>query len=110
LSGVYFARVLDRLGIAEQMKPKTVLVPGDQSAEIVAKGEAEIGVAQTSEIIPVSGAQLVGPLPGDLNLVTVFSAGVGAGTKAPDAATSYVKFVTGPAAAAVLKARGMEPR
>jgi molybdate transport system substrate-binding protein len=110
LSGVYFARVLDRLGIAEQMKPKTVLVPGDQSAEIVAKGEAEIGVAQTSEIIPVAGAQLVGPLPGDLNLVTVFSAGLGAGTKAPDAATSYVKFVTGPAAAAVLKARGMEPR
>jgi molybdate transport system substrate-binding protein len=110
LSGVYFARVLDRLGIADQMKPKTVLVPGDQSAEIVAKGEAEIGVAQTSEIIPVAGAQLVGPLPGDLNLVTVFSAGLGAGTKAADAATSYVKFVTGPAAAAVLKARGMEPR
>jgi molybdate transport system substrate-binding protein len=110
LSGVYFARVLDRLGIADQMKPKTVLVPGDQSAEIVAKGEAEIGVAQTSEIIPVAGAQLVGPLPGDLNLVTVFSAGLGAGTKAPDAATSYVKFVTGPAAAAVLKARGMDPK
>jgi molybdate transport system substrate-binding protein len=110
LSGVYFARVLDRLGIAEQMKPKTVLVPGDQSAEVVAKGEAEIGVAQTSEIIPVAGAQLVGPLPGDLNLVTVFSAGLGAGTKAPDAATSYVKFITGPTAAAVLKARGMEPK
>jgi molybdate transport system substrate-binding protein len=110
LSGVYFARVLDRLGIADQMKPKTVLVPGDQSAEVVAKGEAEIGVAQTSEIIPVSGAQLVGPLPGDLNLVTVFSAGLGAGTKAPDAATSYVKFITGPTAAAVLKARGMDPK
>jgi hypothetical protein len=52
-------------------------VPGDQSAEVVAKGEAEIGVAQTSEIVPVAGAQLVGPLPGDLNLVTVFSAGLG---------------------------------
>lgn len=110
LSGVYFARVLDRLGIAEQMKPKTVLVPGDQSAEVVAKGEAEIGVAQTSEIIPVPGAQVVGPLPGDLNLVTVFSAGLGAGTKAPDAATSYVKFVTSSAAGPVLKARGMDPR
>jgi molybdate transport system substrate-binding protein len=110
LSGVYFARVLDRLGIADQMKPKTVLVPGDQSAEVVAKGEAEIGVAQTSEIIPVPGAQLVGPLPGDLNLLTVFSAGLGAGTKAADAATSYVKFITGPTAAAVLKARGMDPK
>jgi molybdate transport system substrate-binding protein len=110
LSGVYFARVLDRLGIADQMKPKTVLVPGDQSADIVAKGEAEIGVAQTSEIIPVAGAQLVGPLPGDLNLVTVFSAGLGAGTKTADAAMSYVKFITGPAAASVLKARGMDPK
>jgi molybdate transport system substrate-binding protein len=110
LSGVYFARVLDRLGIAEQMKPKTILVPGDQSADVVAKGEAEIGVAQTSEIIPVAGAELVGPLPGDLNLVTVFSAGLGAGTKAPDAAASYVKFITGPTAASVLKARGMDPK
>jgi molybdate transport system substrate-binding protein len=110
LSGVYFARVLERLGIADQMKPKTVLVPGDQSAEVVAKGEAEFGVAQTSEIVPVAGAQLVGLLPGDLNLVTVFSAALGAGTKAPDAATSYVKFITGPTAAPVLKAKGMDPR
>jgi molybdate transport system substrate-binding protein len=110
LSGVHFAQVLERLGIAEQMKPKTILMPGDQSAEVVVKGEAEIGVAQTSEIIPVAGAELVGPLPGDLNLVTVFSAGLGAGTKASDAAMSYVKFITGPAAATVLKARGMDPR
>jgi molybdate transport system substrate-binding protein len=110
LSGVYFARVLERLGIADQMKPKTILVPGDQSAEVVAKGEAEIGVAQTSEIVPVAGAQLVGPLPGDLNLITVFSAGLGAGTKAPEAATSLVKFITGPTAAPVLKARGMDPK
>jgi molybdate transport system substrate-binding protein len=93
-----------------RLKSKTILVPGDQSAEVVVKGEAEIGVAQTSEIIPVVGAQLVGPLPGDLNLVTVFSAGLGAGSKVPDAATSYVKFITGPSAAAVLKTRGMEPK
>ena len=68
-----FARVLERPGIAEQMKSKTILVPGDQSAEVVVKGEAEIGVAQTSEIIPVVGAQLVGPLPGDLNLAAIRS-------------------------------------
>ena len=55
------------------MKSKTILVPGDQSAEVVVKGEAEIGVAQTSEIIPVVGAQLVGPLPGDLNLAAIRS-------------------------------------
>ena len=91
------------------MKPKTILVPGDQSADVVAKGEAEIGIAQTSEIVPVAGAQLLGPLPGELGLVTVFSAGIGAGTKAQEAATSLIRFLTGPVAAPVLKMKGMEP-
>ncbi|HWU40719.1 MAG TPA: substrate-binding domain-containing protein, partial [Candidatus Acidoferrum sp.] len=63
-SGVYFAKVLERLGIVDQMKSKTILVPGAQAAEVVAKGEAELGVGMGSEIVPVSGAQLVGPLPG----------------------------------------------
>ena len=108
-SGVYFARVLDRLGIAEQMKPKTILVPGAQAAEVVAKGEAELGVAQASEIVPVAGAQLVGPLPGEYASVTVFSAGVGAGTKAPEAAKSLIQFLTGPTAAPLFKSKGFEP-
>ena len=108
-SGVYFARVLDRLGIAEQMKSKTILVPGAQAADIVAKGEAELGVAQASEIVPVAGAQLVGPLPGEYASMTVFSAGIGAGTKAPDAAKALVEFLTGPTAAPVFKSKGFEP-
>ena len=108
-SGVYFASVLDRLGIAEQMKPKTILVPGAQAADVVAKGEAELGVAQASEIVPVAGAQLVGPLPGEYARVTVFSAGIGAGTKAPDAAKSLIQFLTGPTAAPVFKSKGFEP-
>jgi molybdate transport system substrate-binding protein len=110
LSGVHFARVLDRLGIAEQMKPKTILVPADESAAVVSKGQAEIGVAQTSEIVPVAGAQLVGPLPGEFGLVTVFSAGLGQGSKVQEAATSLIRFVTGPASAPVLTSKGMEPR
>jgi len=60
-SGVYFARVVDRLGIADQLKSKTILVPGAQAAEVVAKGEAEIGVAQTSEIVPVAGSASARP-------------------------------------------------
>jgi hypothetical protein len=64
-AGVYFAHVIDRLGIADQLKSKTILVPGAQAAYTVAKGEAEIGVAQTSEIVPVAGAQVLGPLPGE---------------------------------------------
>jgi molybdate transport system substrate-binding protein len=108
-SGVHFARVLDRLGIAEQMKPKTTLVPGAQAAEVVAKGESELGVAQASEIVPVAGAQLVGPLPGEYASLTIFTAGIGSGSKAPDAARTLIQFLTGPAAAPVFKSKGFEP-
>jgi molybdate transport system substrate-binding protein len=108
-SGVYFAHVVDMLGIAEQLKPKTILVPGAQAADMVAKGEAEIGVGQTSEIVPVAGAQVLGPLPGDLNSVTLFTAGIGAGTKVPEAAKSLVEFLTGPVARPVFGAKGFQP-
>ena len=108
-SGVYFARVLDRLGIAEQIKAKTILVPGAQAADVVAKGEAELGVAQASEIVAVAGAQLVGPLPGEYASMTVFTAGIGAGSKAPEAAKALIQFLTGPSAAPVFKSKGFEP-
>ncbi|MEO6784188.1 MAG: substrate-binding domain-containing protein [Bradyrhizobium sp.] len=108
-SGVYFAHVVDRLGIAEQLKSKTILVPGAQSAEVVAKGVAEIGVAQGSEILPVPGAQLVGPLPGEFASMTVFTAGIGAGSKVPEAAKSLILFLKGPIAASVFKSKGFEP-
>jgi molybdate transport system substrate-binding protein len=108
-SGVYFARVLDRLGIAEQMNAKTILVPGAQAAEVVAKGEAELGVAQASEIVPVAGAQLVGPLPGEFASMTVFTAGIGAVSKSPDQANELIKFLTGPEAAGRFKTKGFEP-
>jgi molybdate transport system substrate-binding protein len=108
-SGVYFARVIDQLGIAEQLKPKTILVPGAQAADVVAKGEAEIGVGQASEIVPVSGAQLVGPLPGELGSMTLFTAAIGAGSKQTEAAKSLILFLTGPDAAPVLKAKGFQP-
>jgi len=109
-SGVYFARVVDKLGLAEQLKPKTILVPGAQAAELVAKGEAEIGVAQTSEIVPVAGAEVLGPLPGDLNSVTLFTAAIGAGTKVPDAAKALIAFLTGPVAKPVFAAKGFQPQ
>jgi molybdate transport system substrate-binding protein len=108
-SGVYFAKVLDRLGIADQMKPKTILVPGAEAGQLVAKGEAEMAVAQASEIAAVPGTQVVGRLPGDLNSEIVFSAGVGATSKDSAAATSLIQFLATPAAAAVLKSKGMDP-
>jgi molybdate transport system substrate-binding protein len=108
-SGVYFAKVLDRLGITDQMKFKTVLVPGAQAADVVARGEAEMGVAQASEIVPIAGAQLVGPLPGDLNNVTIFSAGIGPASKDAAAAKAFIQYVTGPVGAGALKSKGMDP-
>jgi molybdate transport system substrate-binding protein len=108
-SGVYFAHVVDQLGIAEQLKSKTILVPGAQSGDVVARGEAELGVAQASEIVPVAGVQLVGPLPGEFASTTLFTAGIGAGTKAPEAAKSLIQFLTGPVAAPVFKSKGFQP-
>jgi molybdate transport system substrate-binding protein len=108
-SGVYFAHVVDRLGIADQLKSKTVLVAGAQAADMVAKGEAEIGVGQTSEIVPVAGAQVLGPLPGEFASTTVFTGGIGASSKDPEAAKSLIQFLTGPIAKAVLSAKGFQP-
>jgi molybdate transport system substrate-binding protein len=108
-SGVYFARVVDKLGLTEQLKPKTILVPGAQAADVVAKGEADIGVGQASEIVPVAGAQLLGPLPGELASTTLFTGAIGASSKVPDAAKSLIQFLTGPAAAPVFTAKGFQP-
>jgi molybdate transport system substrate-binding protein len=108
-SGVYFASVVDRLGIADELKSKTILVPGAQAPEVVAKGEAEIGVAQTSEIVPVAGAEVLGPLPGEFASTTLWTAAIGATTKVPDAAKSLIQFLSGPVARPVFTAKGFQP-
>jgi molybdate transport system substrate-binding protein len=109
VSGIVFAHALDRLGIADQMKAKTILVPGAQGPEMVAKGEAELAAAQGSEIVPVTGAQLLGPLPGELASTTVFSAAIGAESKSPAAAKALIEFLTSPQVAPQFKAKGFEP-
>jgi molybdate transport system substrate-binding protein len=108
-SGVYFAKVLDRLGISDQMKSKTVLVPNAQAGELVARGEVEMGVAQASEIAAVPGTQVVGPLPGDLHSELIFAVGIGSTSKDPAAAKPLIDLLTGPIGAAVLKSKGMDP-
>jgi len=107
-SGVIFARVLDRLGIADQMKAKTILVPGAQAADVVAKGEAELGVAQGSEIVPVAGAALVGPMPGELASTTVFAAAIGADSKSAAAAKTFIDFLNSAQVTPQFKAKGFE--
>ena len=108
-AGVYFAHVVDRLGIADQLMSKTILVPGAQAADMVASGEAEIGVGQASEIVPIAGAQVLGPLPGELASTTVFTGGIGASSENPDAAKSFLQFLGGSVAKPVLSAKGFHP-
>lgn len=108
LSGVVAARSIEKMGIAEQMKAKTILVPGAQAADLVAKGEAELGIGQASEIVPVAGVQLVGPLPGEFASMTLFTGGIGAETRSAEAAKALIEFLSGPDAAPVLKAKGFE--
>ena len=109
LSGVVASRAIDRLGIAEQMRPKTTLVPGAQSPDLVAKGEVELGIAQASEIVPNPGVQLVGPLPGELGSMTQFSGGIGAEQASAPAPKALIEFLAGPEAGSHFKAKGFEP-
>ena len=109
MSGIYFPTVLARLGIAEEMKPKIVTPePGTPVGEVVAKGGAEIGVQQISELLPVAGIEIVGPLPAALQRITIFSAGVLTAAKEPEAARALVQFVA-TASRPLLKDKGLEP-
>lgn len=107
-SGIHFAGVLQRLGIADAMKPKTTLVPGGYPAELVARGEVEMVAHQISEILPVKGVTLVGPLPRDLQKVTIYSAGLPAKAEAVDAARAFIAFLTSAAARPKFAAAGLD--
>ncbi len=109
-SGVYLAKLIERMGIAEQMKAKTKHPPASGNAAVlVVNGEADLAIQQEPEVISVAGVELVGPLPGDLNNITVYAAGVGSGSKQADAANALIKFLHTPEAKAVFKARGLKP-
>jgi molybdate transport system substrate-binding protein len=109
-SGVHFAYVLQKLGIAEQVKPKTKLVPGGYPAELVAKGEVDLVVHQISEILPVKGVTLVGPLPKDIQKVTVYAAGVASKSTSTELARGFIAFITRPTSKAKLAEAGLDYR
>lgn len=111
-SGIHFAKVIERLGIANEMQSKTVFpkTPGpDAVGGVVANGEAEIGVGPFQLLLPVAGIEIVGPLPGDLQDTSVFSAAIMASAKQTEAGKALIDFLRMPEAAAVIKAKGMEP-
>jgi molybdate transport system substrate-binding protein len=109
-SGIYFAGLLEKIGIAEQMKPKVVpAASGVEVGKLVAGGQVELGVILVNELMAAPGVEVLGPLPPELQNYTVFHAGVGAGSKDSSAAKALIKFLTAPAAGTVFKAKGQEP-
>jgi molybdate transport system substrate-binding protein len=107
-SGIYFDGLLDRLGIAGEVRPKARLKQGGYVAELVASGEAEVAVHQISEIVPVKGVVLVGPLPAEVQNFTTYTAAIGADARDAAAAKALVERLAGPAAGPILKTKGME--
>jgi molybdate transport system substrate-binding protein len=109
-SGVYIStEMFEKLGIADAMKDKAKKIPATPVAEIVARGEAEVGFQQISELKPVAGIDIVGPLPDNLQKVTVFSAGIAAASKEPEAGKALINFLASPAAKKTIIDSGLEP-
>lgn len=110
-SGIHFAKVIDQLGIAQPIRDKSVLGANpDFVCVAVAKGEVELCVHQISEIMPVKGVTLVGPLPKEVQRVTTFAIALPAKSNAPEAARTFVAFVTRPAFKAKFAEAGLDYR
>jgi molybdate transport system substrate-binding protein len=109
-SGVYVStEMFAKLGIADEMKDKARKIPATPVGEIVARGEAEIGFQQISELRPVSGIDIVGPLPDELQKITLFSAGIASVSKEAEAGKALIKYLASPAARPTIVDSGMEP-
>jgi len=108
-SGVYMQQLFEKMGIADQIKVKAKQTgPGTPVATVIRSGEAEIGFQQVSELIHEAGIDFLGPIPADVQKITVFSSGVFTGAKAPTEARLLQKHLTAPAAAPVIKKHGLE--
>ena len=109
-SGLYILTVFEKMGIAGEVKSKLKQTPsGVFVGTLIATGETEIGVQQISELMHFDGIDYVGPLPGEYQQITMFSTGIHSGAKQADAARALVKFITAPAAAAIIRKHGLEP-
>ena len=109
-SGVYVSTELfKRLGIVADMKDKAKMIPAEPVASVVARGDAELGFQQISELLPIAGADLVGPLPPEVQKITIFSAGITASANQPEAGKALIAFLASAAAAPVLKRAGLDP-
>lgn len=109
-SGIYFAKLLERLGIADAINAKTRFPPPSGYAGMfLPTGEADLAVQQVPELLHVPGVEIVGPLPGDLHMVTVFVAGIPAVSARPELARALIESLRTPEAKALFRAKGLEP-
>jgi molybdate transport system substrate-binding protein len=108
-SGRYLHDLFERMGIAESIRPKVTRPETDIVSELVAKGELDLGMVVSTQILTTPGVDFVGPLPREIQHYIVFVGAVSANSKAPDAARELMKFLASPRALAVMKAQGMEP-
>jgi molybdate transport system substrate-binding protein len=109
-TGIYLKALLPRLGIADALKDRIKRLPPENPAAFaVANGEAEIGMTQISEILPYAGAELLGPLPKEIQLTTSFATAIGANARQAEAAQALIRFLTAPAAAPVFRQKGLDP-
>jgi molybdate transport system substrate-binding protein len=107
-SGAYVAGLLSTLGIAAAVAAKLKLTSGPV-AELVARGEAELGMQQIIAILPVAGAELVGPLPAELQNVIIYGAGLSSRAANAEAATAFLAFIRSEQAKQLMRARGLDP-
>jgi molybdate transport system substrate-binding protein len=107
-SGAYVAALLAKLGIGEEMAPKTKLT-SEPVAELIARGEAELGMQQIVAILPVKGAELVGPLPAELQNVIVYAGGLSSSTRQAAHAKGFIAFTRTEQAKRLMRASGLEP-
>ena len=112
MAGQHFLGLLERLGIANEVKPKLVATvtnePGRATFDLVKRGDAELGVAAIATVF-TPGVDLVGPIPKELQRYIDFAAALGSGAKEPQAGAAFIQFITAPSAASVFKAKAMEP-
>ncbi len=102
-------QMLERLGIAEAVKPKATVPNSDIVSELVAKGEVELGIVVITQILTTPGVELVGPLPPELRISTAFAGGISSQTKTPDAARDLINFLKRSETVKIIRAQGMEP-
>jgi molybdate transport system substrate-binding protein len=108
-SGIYFVGLLDRLGIKAEMQSKLRPMEAEDTVEVVARGEADMVVVVATRISDVSGVDRVGPIPEELQTNIGFAAGLATSAKEPEAGEALIRFMTAPAAAATLRAKGVDP-